>query len=252
MKRRIFYIIMAAFILLTTVGCQSVGSAISPNISMPDISTESETQSESSFIDGESSSEQSKNVLQQIKISELFTSPGKRIWYLIKSNPDSDAPIRYDDDVKAIYVVENGKITGYTNFKSGYIYKDWNLDEFDQMSDDEIIAFIEEDISIKEMCNVFFEYSPDATGNSLETEYIGFKLLYDNDDMNSKYLAFKIDINEIFGPDTIMSKKYFGIKFGNSGVNEKSNYILASKYDFDCPTEIIFNEIGDQGLTLSR
>ncbi len=156
MKKRIFSMIAAVCILLTTAGCQNDGSensaVTSPNVNTSQESTESPIQSETTSTNSEYSSEPSEfseepeNTVQQIKVSDMFTAPGRRIWYYVYHEFSTGTPISYDDPVSAIYVVEDGKATQYdTNH--------YSLDDFDKMTDDEVIAYAEEESPIEIILN---------------------------------------------------------------------------------------------------
>ena len=240
MKKRIFSIIAAACMLLMTAGCQSGGSESSiagtPSQSVSDESTGVETSSEVSSQDIENHSEEPENTVQQIKVSDMFTAPGRRIWFKV-FHRSTNTSLSYDDPVSVIYVVENGKVTGYNGAQL-------SLEDFDQMTDDEIIAYAEEEFTNKQICEITFSYSPDATGNNLETESIEFDTDQYIDVSPYPDLEYKTSIDTFLGTTTILSKEYFGIKFG--GLMSKS--VLITKYDFSSPTEIILNEAGDEGL----
>lgn len=238
--------IAAVCILLTTAGCQNGGSensaVTSPNVNTSQESTESPIQSETTSTNSEYSSEPSefseepKNTVQQIKVSDMFTAPGRRIWFEV-FHRSTNTSLSYDDPVYVIYVVENGKVTGYNGAQ---LY----LEDFDQMTDDEIIAYVEEEFTNKQICEITFSYSPDATGNNLETESIEFDTDQYIDVSPYPDLEYKTSIDTFLETTTILSKEYFGIKFG--GIMSKS--VLITKYDFASPTEIILNEAGDAGL----
>ena len=245
MKKRIFSMIAAVGILLTTAGCQNGGSensaVTSPNVNTSQESTESPIQSETTSTNSEYSSEPSEffeeaeNTVQQIKVSDMFTAPGRRIWYYVYHEFSTGTPISYNDPVYAVYVVEDGKVTRYdTNYCS--------LDDFDQMTDDEVIAYADKDFPDKDIGEVSFSYVPDATGNNLKTEIIE---IYKYSNSASKYpdRIFKDWFSSFFEPTTILSKEYFGINLEN-----RDKHVLATKYDPESPIEIILNEAGDEGI----
>lgn len=251
MKKRIFSMIAAVCILLTTAGCQNGGSensaVTSPSASTSGESTESPIQSETTSTNSEYSSEptefseEPENSVQQIKVSDMFTAPERRIWFKISSY---GPPLTYRDPIYTIYVFEDDNITGYSH---GYLA----LEDFDSMTDDEIIATAEKEYPDKYNCSVSFSYVPDATGNKLETEMINvnpidFDLdIFATKEKRERYddlcISGSID-NSFIEPTTILSKKYFGIKF------KTTNYLLISQYNFNSPIEIILNEAGDEGI----
>lgn len=246
MKKRIFSMIAAVCILLTTAGCQNGGSensaVTSPNVNTSQESTESPIQSETTSTNSEYSSEPSEffeeaeNTVQQIKVSDMFTAPGRRIWYYVYHEFSTGTPISYNDPVYAVYVVKDGKITAYDGAQR-------YLDDFDQMTDDEAIAYAEAEFPNKEdACEISFSYVPDATGNNLKTEIIE---IYKYSNSASKYpdSIFKDWFSSFFEPTTILSKEYFGINLEN-----RDKHVLATKYDPESPIEIILNEAGDEGI----
>lgn len=240
MKKRIFCIIMAACILLTAAGCQSSGSessiADTPSQSVSNESTGVETSSEVSSQDSENHSEEPENTVQQIKVSDMFTAPGRRIWLSVYHGFNTGTPISYDDPVYAVYVVENGKVMGYNGAQL-------SLEDFDQMTDDEIIAFAEEEFPNKDICEILFTYAPDATGNSLETEIMEVDTEKGIDTSPYPSLEFRDAIRGFFEPTTILSNQYFGIEFQYNHED-----LLVTKYDSESPIEIILNEAGDEGI----
>lgn len=231
MKKRIFSIIAAACMLLMTAGCQSGGSesstADTPSQSVSDENTGVETQPEVS--------EEPENTVQQIKVSDMFTAPGRRIWFKV-FHRSTNTSLSYDDSVSVIYVVENGKVTGYNGAQL-------SLEDFDQMTDDEIIAFAEEEFPNKDICEILFTYAPDATGNSLETEIMEVDTEKGIDTSPYPSLEFRDAIRGFFEPTTILSNQYFGIEFQYNHKN-----LLVTKYDSEFPIEIILNEAGDEGI----
>ena len=231
MKKRIFSIIAAACMLLMTAGCQSGGSESSiagtPSQSVSDENTGVETQPEVS--------EEPENTVQQIKVSDMFTAPGRRIWFKV-FHRSTNTSLSYDDSVSVIYVVENGKVTGYNGAQL-------SLEDFDQMTDDEIIAFAEEEFPNKDICEILFTYAPDATGNSLETEIMEVDTEKGIDTSPYPSLEFRDAIRGFFEPTTILSNQYFGIEFQYNHKN-----LLVTKYDSEFPIEIILNEAGDEGI----
>ena len=249
MKKRIFSMIAAVCILLTTAGCQKGGSensaVTSPSVSTSEESTESPIQSETTSTNSEYSSEPSEffeeaeNTIQQIKVSDMFTAPGRRIWYYVYHEFSTGTPISYNDPVSAIYVVEDGKATQYdTNH--------YSLGDFDKMTDDEVIAYAEEESPDKDVYEISFSYVPDATGNNLKTEIIDIFYYSESEFFPGRkypHSIFKDGIRGFFEPTTILSKEYFGIELEND-----SKHVLATKYDPESPIEIILNEAGDEGI----
>lgn len=251
MKKRIFSIIAAACMLLMTAGCQSGGSESSiagtPSQSVSDESTGVETSSQVSSQDSENRFEQSEaseepeNTVQQIKVSDLFTAPGRRIWYYVYHEFSTGTPISYNDPVSTIYVVEDGKATRYDT-------KHCSLDDFDQMTDDEVIAYAEEESPDKNVYEISFSYVPDATGNNLKTEIIDIFYYSESEFFPGRkypHSIFKDGIRGFFEPTAILSKEYFGIE-----LEDDSKHVLATKYDPESPIEIILNEAGDEGIEL--
>lgn len=250
MKKRIFSMIAAVCILLTTAGCQKGGSensaVTSPSVSTSEESTESPIQSETTSTNSEYSSEPSEffeeaeNTVQQIKVSDMFTAPGRRIWYYVYHEFSTGTPISYNDPVYAVYVVKDGKITAYDGAQR-------YLDDFDQMTDDEAIAYAEAEFPNKEeACEISFSYVPDATGNNLKTEIIDIFYYSESEFFPGRkypHSIFKDGIRGFFEPTTILSKEYFGIELEND-----SKHVLATKYDPESPIEIILNEAGDEGI----
>ena len=282
MKKRIFSIIAAACMLLMTAGCQSGGSESSiagtPSQSVSDESTSVETSSEVSSSNSESPSEQpevseeSENTVQQIKVSDMFTAPGRRIWYKVYHQYNPGKPVSYNDYIEAAYVVEDGKVTGY-DFASvrnyGEIKYDhpefYNFEHLDSMTDDEIIETVEnlsnpeflyevlnndpdfhyplsyyEDRAEKQECSISFFYKPDSTGNHLKSEAIQIEPKQKSS-IKFPDIPIQSGISQFVPLSTVLSKQYFGIEFDN-------NYLLVTEYNYDRPTEIILNEAGDEGL----
>lgn len=235
--------------LLAAVGCQGQGyknSAVNvPDSSLSQESTEPQIQSEAPSTNSEYPSEPSEfseepeNTVQQIKVSDMFTAPGRRIWYYVYHEFSTGTPISYNDPVSAIYVVEDGKATQYdTNH--------YSLDDFDQMTDDEVIAHAEEESPDKDVYEISFTYVPDATGNNLKTEIIDIFYYSESEFFPGRkypHSIFKDGIRGFFEPTTILSKEYFGIELEND-----SKHVLATKYDPESPIEIILNEAGDEGI----
>ena len=283
MKKRFFSIIAAACMLLMTAGCQSGGieSSIAgtPSQSVSDESTGVETSSEVSSSNSESPSEQPEvseepeNTVQQIKVSDMFTAPGRRIWYKVYHQYNPGKPVNYNDHIMAVYVVEDGKIIGYDFQQVAHfdIYREYDYPEFysfehlDSMTDDEIIETVEdlsnpeflyevlnndpdfhyplshyeEDVE-KQECSISFFYKPDSTGNNLKSEAIQIEPKQESSVLLPE-IPIQSGISQFVPLSTVLSKQYFGIEFDN-------NYLLVTEYNYDRPTEIILNEAGDEGL----
>lgn len=282
MKKRIFCIIAAACMLLTTAGCQSGGSessiADTPSQSVSDESTGVETQPEGSSSNSESPSEEPEvseepeNTVQQIKVSDMFTAPGRRIWYKVYHQYNPGKPVSYNDYIEAVYVAQDGKVTGYDfayvkNY--GEIKYDhpefYSFEHLDSMTDDEIIETVEnlsnpeflyevlnkdpdfhypisyyEDRVEKQECSISFFYKPDSTGNNLKSEAIQIEPKQESS-VSLPAIPIQSGISQFVPLSTVLSKQYFGIEFDN-------NYLLVTEYNYDRPTEIIFNEASDEGL----
>lgn len=160
-----------------------------------------------------------------IKVSDIFNSSGKRIWFYLHE-------LAYDKRISAIYVIEKDSVKTY-KFYNGRGTAQWQptLEDLDGKSDEEIIDFIEEKKeSIDE--SIEFRYSRDSTGNKIaeETIHIGTGIL-----------RLDFEIGSILNIETILSNQFFGFR------SDEGTY-LVSKYNFDTKTKIILNEIGDEGI----
>ena len=172
---------------------------------------------------------QSSHQETEIRVSEIFNSEERRIWYWLRD-------IAYNESIREICVLENGRVTTYYHQTSiGSTGLGITFEDLDGMTDDEIIAYLESENNIEksEEQNLEFYYKKDDTGNSLSKEIIGgFEYFPD------------FFIENIIEPKTILSNKFFGFK----GVSSGNNCYLISKYDFGNNTKIILNDIKDEGM----
>ncbi|MCM1244784.1 MAG: hypothetical protein NC293_03965 [Roseburia sp.] len=160
-----------------------------------------------------------------VKVSNLFNDSERRIWFYLHE-------FAYDEHISAIYVIEENSVRTY-KFYNGDGTAQWQptLEELDGKSDEEIVDFIEKKKkAVGE--SIEFTYSRDSTGNKIKEETIH---------IGDGTLSLNFEIENILKVETILSNRFLGFE-SNEGT------YLISKYDFGKDTNIILNEIGDEGV----
>ncbi|BDF32021.1 hypothetical protein CE91St62_00950 [Lachnospiraceae bacterium] len=162
----------------------------------------------------------------EIKVSELFNKSEKRLWYYTHE-------MAYNEDVEAIYIVEEGNVTTYRfYYGDGKAHWQPTFEELDKMTDDEIIKYVAEKVEpINEKVDI--EYRRDSTGNKIQEEIIR---------IGEGTLSNRFNIGRIIEGETILSNQFCGFE------NVRGESYLITKNNFADNTQIILNEIDDEGL----
>lgn len=289
MRKIVFSILLSIMALLGGCGKEeSITNNNNNSESLADDASENEANQVSSNVnDGKQVPEE---ILEDspITITDLFDGD-TRIWYYIQAGDARDG-LAYDNKVKAILVSENKEITSiYYNLKNVKCFLTENdfeekpnpfrerflLEEFDSMSDEEIIDAVKKtyvdasqtynfDINsvYEEYGNVAFDYNAyssfeavtfpysisyegelDSTGNVYNNETIylfdNAKIIayfYFNQSADGENLSSSFHVSRIITPSVIKNKEYVGIEDENGNMLITENtYTTFNDIELDTP-----------------
>lgn len=288
MRKKVFGVLFSIMILLC--GCGKEESIISDNINSEKTDNVMSENDANQVNANESDNIPTSEIVESSPstITDLFDG-NPRIWFYIH-NKDARDGLAYDNKVKAILVSENKEITSiYYNLKNvacSLAEEDFEetpnpfrerflLEEFDSMSDDEIIDMVKKayvdasqtynfDINsvYKKYGNTGFDYNAhssfeavnlpytiscegelDSTGNkySKETIYLFdnaniIAYYYFNQSAEGEYLKGYFDVGRIITPSVIKNKEYVGIEDENGNMLITENtYTTFDNIELDKP-----------------